>query len=87
MDMRDKGMNIRTANIKICESPDQAPNYNKIGGYKAASIEEFLIVRKGTSGNRSTVDVIFTDESGQKYMTMLSGRIVRSLAQVIGDEG
>lgn len=79
-------MKTNSTNIKQFFRIEDAPKFDA-PEYKAASIENFNIVRNGTVEGRSSVDIVFIDESGQKYVTMLTGRIIHAVARVIGDEG
>lgn len=75
------------ANILSMEfkaSPAEAPDYNTNGeGFKAANILKAIIVKKGTVEGNDTVDLQFEDEAGQKYVAMLTGRLIKSLAAAI----
>lgn len=77
--------------IEIRNSVAEATNYVKEneqtpGKYKQAEIERFQIVRNGTEGRRSTVDLVFKDEAGQLYVVMLTGRLLRMVGQAVGEE-
>ena len=41
--------------------------------------DEAVVVRKGTVGGNSTVDLVLKDESGQKFVVMLTGALVKSI--------
>lgn len=47
--------------------------------YKSIEIEKVVVVEDGTMSSRSTVDLILKDESGQKYVVMLTGRLLKSI--------
>lgn len=80
-------MGMNNLDIEIVKSPDDAPDYNKIKPeHSTATLEKAVVVRKGTVGKRSTVDLIFTDKHGKKHIAMTTGRILNGLAKVIGDE-
>jgi hypothetical protein len=55
--------------------------------YKSATLIEAVVVRAGTVEGKSTVDLVFQDQKGNKFVAMNTGRIIRSIANVIGDEG
>lgn len=42
-------------------------------------IEQVVVVKKGTQAGASTVDLIFVDEKGQKYVTLVTGSLLRSI--------
>jgi hypothetical protein len=70
----------------ICQDADHATakgyNYSQ-PEYKAARIEKVVIVQSGTEMGRSTVDFIFVDETGQKHVVMVTGRLVQMLARAL----
>ncbi len=43
------------------------------------NIEQVVVVKNGTQANKSTVDLILVDEKGQKYVTMVTGSLLRSI--------
>jgi len=69
--------------IKICNSPEEAPNYREQKGFTSVKWEEAIIVRNGTEEGRTTVDLILKDEKGNKYIAMITGRIVQQVAGLI----
>jgi len=80
-------VNTNVADIKIVKSIAEAPNYHKDKSHAAASVEKFVVVRNGTQEGRSTVDICFVDAQGNKFVAMMTGRLIRSVATAIGDEG
>jgi hypothetical protein len=72
--------------IKICQTVADAPRYVELPGYLSATLTECVIVRRGTEEGRSTVDFVVLGADGEKYVVMLTGRIVRAIAQMIGNE-
>lgn len=77
---------MNSLSIKQFQSPNEAPKFTR-PEFAAAKIDCVNIVRKGTEEGRSTVDLVFQDEKGQKYIVMLTGRLIHSLSKIIGDEG
>lgn len=72
--------------VEIYPSVKAAPIY-KIPEFRAAQMELAGIVRNGTEEGNSTVDLIFSDlDTGQKYVAMLTGNLIKTLATMIGDE-
>lgn len=47
--------------------------------FKPLQIEKVVVVKRGTQSGKSTVDLVFVDEHGQKYVTMLTGALLRSI--------
>ncbi len=78
-------MNTNHLEIKICSCPEEAPNYS-LPEFQNCSLLNAVIVRKGTVEGNSTVDLVFEDETGKKFITMTTGRIIKMLAGAIGDE-
>jgi len=75
---------VGTTEIKRFEKPEDAPNYNTIGGFKGARLTDAVIVENGTKGGNATVDLIFQDESGQKYVVMVMGSMIRTMSDLVG---
>ena len=71
--------------IVICQDAGdaiaQGYNYSKApaGEYKPIEISKAVVVRKGTESDKPTVDLILVDESGQKYVVMLTGALIKSI--------
>lgn len=75
---------MQTLSVRIFNSPEEAPNYNTNGeGIKAAFVKEAVIVKNGTVGKNATVDLVFQDEKGQKYVAMLTGRLLKTVTDVL----
>ena len=49
------------------------------GEYKPIKISQAVVVRNGTEAGRPTVDFVLTDETGQKYVVMLTGALVKAI--------
>jgi len=69
--------------IQICPSPDEAPNWRKTNA-KALNLDTAIIVKNGTVEGNPTVDLVLTDPSGQIYVAMITGRLLKSVTQIIG---
>lgn len=75
---------MNSLSIKICDNPQEAPDYNTNGeGFKGAKIEKVLIVRQGTEGGNDTVDIQFTDQEGNKFVAMTTGRLLKSVTDLL----
>lgn len=68
--------------ILLSDSPDEAPNYNK-PEHLFATLNAARVVGRGTVSGAPTVDFIFQDENGQKYVAMLTGGLVENLAAAV----
>jgi hypothetical protein len=76
----DLGTN--TLNILLSDSVAEAPNYEK-PEYQGANLTTAQIVGNGTIEGNPTVDLIFEDEHGQKYIAMITGGLMQNLAGAI----
>ncbi len=69
--------------ITIVEDVDEAIekgyNYTEVGGFKPIRIAEVVVVRKGTEGGNSTVDLILETETGELYVVMVTGALLKSI--------
>lgn len=68
--------------IKIHKSSYDAPSYTD-GRYTPISLKTAHIVEKGTVKGLPTVDLLFTDEDGKKYVALVTGRLLVSLGATI----
>ncbi len=75
-------MNPQFLDIKLSDSVAEAPNY-EAPEYLGADLETCQIVGRGTKEGNPTVDFIFVDENGQKYIAMLTGGLVENLAAAV----
>ena len=69
-------------NMLLSDSPEEAPSYS-LPEYKVANLTSAQIVGKGTQCGNPTVDLIFIDESGQKYVAMITGGLIEGLAGAV----
>jgi hypothetical protein len=74
-------MGTNDISIKFFPTPDEAPNYNR-PEYKHAEVTEAVLVRKGTVSGAPTVDLIFTDETGQKYVSMITAALLEQVLRL-----
>lgn len=70
--------------VTVCADADDAIakgyDYASKGNeFKPIEITEAVVVRKGTVGGNSTVDLVLKDEKGQKFVVMLTGALVKSI--------
>lgn len=73
---------MQSLSIKIFNSPEEAPKYFR-PEHKFIKIKEAVIVRNGTVGGNATVDLIVEDEDGQKYIGMLTGRLLKQVTDIL----
>jgi len=76
-------MGTNDLKITICTSVEEAPHYSA-PEYHAAELKEVVIVKKGTQAGSSTVDLIFVDQSGQKYITMITTALLKTALDANG---
>lgn len=76
-------MGTNNITILIKDSPAEAPNYNTNGeGFKMASLDTAIVVRKGTVEGNATVDLQFTAADGTKYVAMVTAAILKTVTDV-----
>jgi hypothetical protein len=80
--MTDRNLGANSLSIRLADTPHEAPKYNK-PEYLFANLVAAQIVGRGTVAGNPTVDFIFEDENGQKYVAMLTGGIVENLAAAV----
>lgn len=68
--------------VLLADNPQDAPNYEK-PEYLLANLTTAQVVGNGTARGNPTVDFIFEDEQGQKYVAMLTGGLIENLAAAI----
>ena len=74
-------MNPNELLITLHDSPAEAPTYK--APIKAIDLSQAVIVGKGMESGKPTVDFLFTDADGNKYVTMLTGAVVEALGQAV----
>jgi len=79
--MQTMEMDTQKLTVKIFNSVDDAPLYNQ-PEFLPASMNEAAIVVRGTVGGKATVDLIFRDANGQKYVAMVTLFNLRSLVSM-----
>lgn len=68
--------------IALHDSPQEAPNYEQ-PEYEGATLVTAVVVGRGTVEGNPTVDLIFEDVNGQKYVAMTTGRLMENLSGAI----
>lgn len=73
-------MNLGTNDleIKLFDSPQEAPVF-RTPEYNAANFKTVHVVGKGTVSGNPTLDLIFEDENGQKYIAMITAALWESV--------
>lgn len=76
-------MGTNSVSIKICDCVADAPDYVNNGeGFKSAELSKAIVVRNGTQNGNDTVDLQFVDGEGNKFVAMVTARILKSIADV-----
>lgn len=69
--------------ITVCRDAEEATqkgfHYSTSNDYKLIEITQVVVVQDGTLSGGATVDLILTDESGQKFVVMLTGALLKSI--------
>lgn len=71
--------------ITICVSPSDAIRQGILYRppiYKPIEVKQAVVVRNGTQANASTIDFVLEDENGQKYVFMVTQKLIKMLGQV-----
>lgn len=74
-------MGTNDLTIQLCQTVADAPKYDK-PEYLYATLKKAVVVREGTKQGNDTVDLIFIDEKGQKYVTMITAKLLKQLAGI-----
>jgi hypothetical protein len=72
---------MQSLKVSIFENSTEASaaGYSYVAPVKPAVLQEAVIVRNGTKGGNATVDLVFTDMQGNKYVAMVTANLLKSL--------
>lgn len=73
---------MQRLDITICDSPEDATKKGYVyrePEYKLATLEKAVVVRNGTTEGNATVDLMFTDATGQKHIAMITHNLLKSI--------
>lgn len=70
--------------VFVFDNPESASaqgfdRLNKYRDTKPLRIEQAVVVHKGMESGAPTVDLVLTDAQGNKYVTVVTGNILKSL--------
>lgn len=69
--------------VTICADADDAKaqgfDYAAAGTFKPIEVEKVVVVRNGTQAGNATVDFVLKDDSGQRFVFMVTGRLLKSI--------
>lgn len=78
----------QTLDVEVCADAHDATqkgHFYRPPVFKGLRIERVVVVRNGTAAGKPAVDIVLVDEAGQKYVTMITGRLLRAIP--CSDEG
>lgn len=65
--------------MRIC-TIEEAPNYNKMDPKPTGVImTDVIVVKEGMQSGVPSFDLIFVDDSGKQYVTMVTGNLMRHI--------
>jgi RNA:NAD 2'-phosphotransferase (TPT1/KptA family) len=67
--------------VHICKDAQDSIDRGHIyrDGIKAIEIDKVVVVRNGTKGNNSTVDIVLKDQQGNTFVVMVTGALLKSI--------
>jgi hypothetical protein len=71
--------------ITICKDAAEAAKEGYVytnGDYVGVQMVRAVIVLNGMESGGASVDLLFEDEKGQKYMTIISARLLSSVTEI-----
>jgi len=72
---------MQSLTIESFATPEEATNYTA-PEYLPITIKKMVVVGKGTKDGKSTIDIIVTDDNGQKYVGMITTTLVENVIRV-----
>jgi hypothetical protein len=76
----------QSLDVRLYQTVAEAPTFRP-PEFLGAEIDHVNVVKKGTTEGRSTYDIVFkADEGGQKFVVLLTGRLIKTLAAFVQDE-
>ena len=68
--------------ITVADSVDTAPKY-EWHDFKGVKITNCVIIPRGTVQGKPTIDLVMHDDSGNKYVSMMTGGMLESIAAAV----
>lgn len=68
--------------VTVCATSDEAVAKGFVypaSEFTAVEILQAVVVQSGTESGKPTVDLVFADEKGNKYMVMITGALLKSI--------
>lgn len=69
-------MGTNSISITVHESPQEAPKY-EAPEHLHATLIQAVVVKRGTLQGNPTIDLVFRDDKGQKYISMITARLLK----------
>lgn len=71
--------------MKLFKSAEEAPDYKKMDPVPTTlHIKEVCVVENGTVKGKNSVDLVFVDQEGKVYVTMMTASMLGMIAGVSG---
>lgn len=71
-----------SVSITVADSVDDAPVY-KEPAFKGVRVTNCVIVPRGTVQGHPTIDLVMHDDSGNRYVSMMTGSMLESIAAAV----
>lgn len=73
----------QTLSVCICKDAKEAIargfNWGATPGTKPIEVKQVVVVQNGTVAGNPTVDFVLEDETGQRYVFVITGRLLQSI--------
>lgn len=78
---------VTSLSLTICDDASDAISkgftYSAPGSaFKPIGVKDVVVVRNGTATGNPTVDFVLEDETGQKYVFMITGNLLKTIAEL-----
>lgn len=73
---------MQQLDLTICDSSEDAVQKGfkyELPEYQQAHLKKAVVVRKGTVEGNSTVDLIFEDNDGNKFVAMVTSNLLKMI--------
>lgn len=67
--------------VVICEDASDAVAKGHVydTGYSPIEVHQVVVVKNGTTAGNPSVEFVMVDQSGNKFVVMLTGRLLKSI--------
>lgn len=73
---------MNSLRVSLCKDADDAVAKGfdyKTGDFTAVNVVQVVVVKNGTEQNNPTVDFVLEDAAGNKYVFMVTARLLKAL--------